>query len=391
MPEIPQFRAGAQLRTGAARIRPGAATAVAEAVGGLGQVISRQAGVAIQRQRDADNAAFVTERTNRLLRQETELLAEAETTGSDVDLENLQGNYQSRVEALSEGAPSNEAMSEFNLQADNAFTRKFFPSYSRHQSGLNVQKRVRSFESGLDDIQSEVLTGRTSVPEAVARTQSALVGLQETSGGVVDIDQARINAFNEIATNSLGGRIDRGDGRQVISEIKEGKWDELTDSKTLARILSVAERDIKQRDSASKQQFVQGFDDYVAFLSTGQEDEGMATRFSPENVNAVFGAEKGAGLSESITDARSFGQALNEVKTASPDELRALLEKGKPTKAGEFRRESKQFNILGRAIQARNKAIADDPSLYVMQNTPIAARSFESFQEAFNSGDVEVY
>jgi len=389
MPEIPQFRAGAQLRTGAARIRPAAAAAVSEAFVGLGQAITRQVGPLIQRQRDADDAAFVTERTNKLLRQETELLAEAETTGSDVDLENLQENYQSRAGVLSEGAPSPEALAEFNLQADNAFTRKFFPSYSRHQSGLNVQKRVRSFESGLDDIQSEVLTGRTPVAEAVARTEAALTGLQETSGGVVDIVQARINAFNEIATNALGGRIDRGDGRQVISEIKEGKWDKLTDSKTLARILSAAERDIKQRDKAEKQKFVQGFDDYVAFLSTGQEDEGMAARFSPKNINAVLGAEKGPGLSESITDARSFGQAVNEVKTATPDELRALLEKEKPTKAEEFRREAKQFNILGRAIQARNKAIADDPSLYVMQNTPIAARSFESFQEAFNSGDTE--
>lgn len=249
MPEIPQFRAGAQLRTGAARIRPAAAGAVAEAVGGLGQVISRQAGVAIQRQRDADDAAFVTERTNKLLRQETELLAEAETTGSEVDLENLQANYQSRIEALSEGAPSPEALAEFNLQADNAFTRKFFPSYSRHQSGLNVQKRVSSTTSALDDISSEVLTGRTEVPEALARMNAAITGLQETAGGVVDIDKLRQRGLSSIGVSAITAKINSGLGQEVIDEIQEGKWDQFTTTSELSALQRQAIKAVSEAES----------------------------------------------------------------------------------------------------------------------------------------------
>jgi len=254
MPEIPQFRAGAQLRTGAARISPAAAGAVAEAVGGLGQVISRQAGAAIQRQRDADDAAFVTERTNKLLRQETELLAEAETTGSDVDLENLQPNYQSRVEALSGGAPSPEALAEFNLQADNAFTRKFFPSYSRHQSGLNVQKRVSSTTTALDDISSEVLTGRTAVPEAVARMNAAITGLQETAGGVVDIDKLRQRGLSSIGVNAITAKINSGLGQEVIDEIQEGKWDQFTTTSELSALQRQAIKAVSEAESRQQAQ-----------------------------------------------------------------------------------------------------------------------------------------
>jgi hypothetical protein len=355
-------------------------------VGRIGGIVAGQASEAIQRQRAADDAAFVTERTNRLLRNESQLLADAETRGADVDMEALQEQYTSRVDELAKDAPSNEALSEFRLQADNAFSRKFFPGYAKHQSGLNIQKRVRSFESGLDDIQSEVLTGRTGIPEAVARTQAALVGLEETAAGVVDIDKARIGAFNQIATNALGGRIDRGEGQQVIDEIKDGQWDELTDSNTLGRILAAAEKDVKQRTQAERKKFTESFEDYKAFLTSGQEDEGLAARYSPENVNAAFG-EEGPKVTEQLNDARQFGQDLNQIKTATPEELSSIVENAKPSSPSQFRREAKQFDILGRAIQARNKAIADDPASYAVNNSDIARKSFAQFAEAFQSGD----
>lgn len=389
MPKLPQFQASSQLRTAGALPRAGFVGAVGEAVSGLGQALSSQAGEAIQRQKNADDAAFVTERTNRLFRQESEMITDVQTRGADVDMEKLQGAFNDRVDALAEEAPSEESVTAFRENATDAFERKFFPSYSKHQAGLNIQKRVNSTNGAIDDIQSEVLRGVTGVPEARGRVNAALAGLAETSAGVVDIGAAKQNAFNQIATNALGGRIDRGDSRAVVDEIKEGKWDSLTDSSTLGKILKLAQKDVKQRDAAEKQQFAAGFDDYVSFLSTGQENEGLAVRFSPENVNRIFGAEKGAPLTEALGDARSFGQAINEVKTATPEELRGIVDSAKPSDPKNFRREQKQFEILGRAIQARNKAVAADPSAYVIENSNVAEKALGNFQEAFAAGDVQ--
>jgi len=74
---------------------------------------------------------------------------------------------------------------------------------------------------------------------------------------------------------------------------------------------------------------------------------------------------------------------------ASRDELQVIVDKAKPTSGKNFRRESKQFGILNDAISARNKAIAEDPSAYVMQNSNIAQQGFAEFQEAFAAGDPE--
>lgn len=252
MPRIPQFQASARLRTSGAGVSLGAAGAVAEAVTGLAQVVTREAGQSIQRQKDADDSTFVTERTNKLLRQETERLADAQTRGSDVDLTTLREDYLTRVDDLSGQAPSQEALSEFKLQADNAFTRKFFPSYSKHQAGLNVRKRVASTETALDDIQSELLTGRTGIAEALARSQSAIAGLAETAGGAVDIDRLRQKTRSGIAINHLTSRINQGEADLVGLEIQRGDWDDLTTTPELEALQQQAAKFLVESEAKAQ-------------------------------------------------------------------------------------------------------------------------------------------
>jgi hypothetical protein len=228
MPKLPQFQASSQLRTAGAVPRASFTGAVGEAVAGIGRTVAQLAGESIQRQKDADDAAFVTERTNRLFRQETELITDTRTRGVDVDLQELQSGFDGRVDDLAGEAPSQEALEAFRSNATDAFERKFFPSYSKHQAGLNVKRRVQSAETALDDIQSEVLTGRTSISEALGRIESALTGLAETSAGVVDIEAARADARGGVAISSLTARINSGDSENVFKEIQEGNWDQFT-------------------------------------------------------------------------------------------------------------------------------------------------------------------
>jgi hypothetical protein len=259
MPKIPQFQASSRLRTSGASISPGIAGAVGEAVAGVGQTISAQAGAsireqkaAIEKQKSADDAAFVTERTNKLLRQEVERLSDIETRGEDVDMSKLREEYMSRVDDLGGDSPSDEALAEFKLQADNAFTRKFFPGYSGHQARKNVSRRVGATTSAIDDIQSEVLTGRTGVAEALGRAQAAITGLEETSGGAVDIAQLRQRAKSGIATSHLTSRIQQGDGDAVGRELQEGKWDDFTTTEELAALQRQAAKAIVDAEAEAQ-------------------------------------------------------------------------------------------------------------------------------------------
>lgn len=391
MAVVPTTRPSRQLRTAGAAPSVQAAGAVGRAVAGVGAQLSRIGSEAVERQRSADSAAFRTERSNSLLRTWTERLAEAETTGAEVDLGTLQDEFNADVERLGEGAPTEEAGQAFKQDADNAFSRKFFPGFARHQSGINVRKRTNATTSALDDINAEVLTGRTGVPEAMGRAESAIAGLAETAGGVIDIDKLREQTRNNIGRNAITSGIET-DARQALEEMNEGKWDKFTSAEDLARLRNAAQSKIKQQENVSRKKFSSDLDNYVALLSSGTADSPeLRERFSDSNIRTTFGDQADTVL-EAVNDARQFGSSLNQIKTASPQELSAALESSKPT-AGDvdqFKRESQQFSILQRAISARNTEISKDPSAYAINTSPDVEETFGAFQQALTTNDNEL-
>jgi hypothetical protein len=165
----------------------------------------------------------------------------------------LKEEFDADVDRLGEGAPSDEAGQAFKLDADNAFSLKFFPGFAKNQSRINVRKRVSATTGAIDDIISETQTGNTGIAEALGRAESAIVGLGETAGGVVDIDQLRQITRNEIGRSFLTARINRGEQESVFKEIQRGDWNEFTsanDLETLQRQAVKAESDAESEREA---------------------------------------------------------------------------------------------------------------------------------------------
>ena len=106
MPKIERFTSSGRARTTstvsqAAAGQVGRASAqTALAVGGLAATVGGIATQEVRRQalvkkqsKDADDVAFVTERINRLSRNEAEELSNVKTTGQLADMEKLQENF----------------------------------------------------------------------------------------------------------------------------------------------------------------------------------------------------------------------------------------------------------------------------------------------------------
>ena len=244
---------------GQVRVRPtesipgiGAATAVSRAVSGLGGAAESIGNRMAEEKTQADNAAFVTEKLNSQMRRESERLADIETRGVEVDLKENETRWNDEVKLSMEGAPSVEAQQSLKSSLDNAFNNKFSPGYSRHQSKLDTRNRFNSTKNALDDIQSEVLTGRTGIAEAMARSEAAIVGLAITHGGAIDIDRLRASQSGAIVTSHLNSRINSGSGASVIREINAGKWDSETTTQELAAIKRQAISQIKTQASQAQ-------------------------------------------------------------------------------------------------------------------------------------------
>ena len=247
MPTIPRAQLTQRARPAEAIPSAAAATAPSRAFAQLGQAAESLGTRIVQEKTEADNAAFVTEKLNSQMRRESERLADIETRGIDVNLEENETRWNDEVKLSLEGAPSQEAQAALKAGLDNAFNRKFAPAYSGHKTKMDVRRRFNSTKTALDDIQSEVLTGRTGIAEAFARSEAAIVGLAETSGGVVDIDRLRQSQRGEIVTSHLNSRINSGAGGQVINEIKAGRWDADTTTSELAAIQRQAIKQVKSQ------------------------------------------------------------------------------------------------------------------------------------------------
>lgn len=149
----------------------------------------------------------------------------------------------------------------------------------------------------------------------------------------------------------------------------------------------ITEDDKRRLLKASSREYTKDLNDYIAYLSSGGEPElTRGSKFSPQQVNEIMGEDAGR-INEAIRDAIDFGKAVNQVKTATPTELNALLEREKPKGPAEFRRESKQYSTLVQAINDRNSRLASDPAKYVMQNYTEAGQAAQAYSEAVDSGD----
>tara|TARA_R110000850_G_scaffold269167_2_gene401002 strand:- start:474 stop:2645 length:2172 start_codon:yes stop_codon:yes gene_type:complete len=145
----------------------------------------------------------------------------------------------------------------------------------------------------------------------------------------------------------------------------------------------------KQLLKGAAGEYTRNLDDYVAYLSAGnQPTEEMEGKFSSEKINAITG-DNAKNINEAVSDAKEFGAAVNQVKTATPEETRQLLAKSKPTDSTKFRRESKQQQALSSAINKRNKAISNDPAQYVNHAYEDVGRTYEAFTAALDGNDSE--
>ena len=204
----------------------------------------------------------------------------------------------------------------------------------------------------------------------------------------------------QIASERIDGAVDAGYlTQQQATNLRQGTTKDyaisrvqLADPMDRRRLLKgslgqyIDADDQKKLLASASKEYSRGLDDYVSYLSAGNEpDPDLEKRFSRGNVNAFMGDQAGK-INEALSDAKMFGRALNEVKTATPEELRSILEREAPNDPKSFKRESSQFNAIQKAIQHRNKQLSNDPALYVNENVPEVRESYDQFISAYQSG-----
>ncbi|MDG2688745.1 hypothetical protein [Vibrio parahaemolyticus] len=163
------------------------------------------------------------------------------------------------------------------------------------------------------------------------------------------------------------------------------KYKEQIDPAVRAKYSSRINTAIKSRNAASKKEYTNGVQNYLAYLQDGNEPQ--LGKYSKEQLVSVYGKDQGEKVYDEISDYEKFAESYQTIQFASPDEVKDLLGSEKPTGPEDYTREERQYSSILKAISARNKAIASDPAKFVMKNDLVS----NSFKSALDSGDFSTY
>ncbi|WP_027859252.1 hypothetical protein [Marinobacterium jannaschii] len=139
----------------------------------------------------------------------------------------------------------------------------------------------------------------------------------------------------------------------------------------------------EQRANISSQ-----LDDYVAYLRDGNVDRSPPV--SKADVEAAYG-EKGEEIWSQVERAQAFGQSMAKIRTASPEELQAILqqEQNDLDLPDGYRVERKEYADIVAAIQHRNQQIEADPAEYVLRHFPETQSAYHVMSDALSGSDIE--
>ena len=338
---------------------------------------------------EAEAKEFLTKSYNEISVNESQLLLEEATRGVDYDLSKVRGEFDERIKDYLATAPNDLARQELTKRTDTLFNNKLLSSRMEYQTNRNIQKRENSFRSALDNIRKDTMLGRTDFDEAFLRNEEVMQGMESSLAGVLNMDEERSAANNALTTTYLTAQMTAGNAYDVVEQITNGEWDEYADTITLEKILKSAKRDVVQRGNKDKSLYLSDAKDYINMLKSGKDDPNLAHKYSPELLSESLG-EKGERLADEITDARDIGIILQDIKTATPEEVEAMLQERMPKGAKDFTRKSREYNNLVSAYIQIEKERKADPAQYVNNNTKFGQIAYEELQDSFASGDMDL-
>lgn len=148
-------------------------------------------------------------------------------------------------------------------------------------------------------------------------------------------------------------------------------------------------RKISSIQNLKRQEFLTGFEDELAFLSSGNAPP-AESRFTLSALKEVFGPDEGARLHARKARAVEDGQMLNTVRTAPTGEISAMREPlvaatkdpsvlAEPGRLAENTRRLASFDKM---VAARQAAIAKDPAGYVTSADPVVRAAAANISDA---------
>ncbi len=382
MPRINVLNARQGLRSGTlprVQARPTGLMQAGAAIQGLGAELGRLADAEDR----ADAGLRFSQMQGELQQRFTEAQENAER-GAPGFTETFMDEFDQQTKEFLSSVPD-RLQGEFALRVQN------FRNTSLNQSQTFARnQRALKINDDIDDaitLQNNIIASNPAALDTALPLIADMINTSELRPEVRDskLETARSTFFGTFITGEI-----QADPAGALADLKEGFYDELAQGNQKAAAMAQAERELDRRrreaERVAREAAVLERAEVASLLAaeeaaiaSGAGSQGLVT---PERVEAAFEGEKGRRLAEGLRQKQAVADQMAEIALL-PAAGRADFLAGLPQPEGEdFDLEAQARNIGVAALQARDKALVDDPALFVLSHSPAVAEGFLAIEAA---------
>lgn len=247
---------------------------------------------------------------------------------------------------------------------DLAWTKEVDHGVSR-LNGLMDENRSAALSAG-DPVIREGL---------ISSTQEAIDGA--LARGYIDETQA-VSLRRKWTESYAEGSLDLltpGARLQALRNVKEGTPLSFIQPDKRAKLIEQAKAEVEREGAIYRARVSDTLQNDLAYLNAGGDP--TKVNVNREQLVTAFGAEKGTAYADQLERSVNFASDLRGLAGASPEDIERTLAELKPTDPENFKEGSVRYNTYVAALNARQKALENDPVTYLAQNTPDVAVAIE--------------
>ncbi len=276
--------------------------------------------------------------------------------------ERVQAFLQSRLAEMRAGEEADNDQWAAGVMIDRAQV-KAVDTVNRFSNA--VQSNPGQFQQALADVEAMIETAGLPLPNA---------------------DKVRAVAKSSLARSAVYGQIETNPGG-VLQQLNGGKWDAYLDSDAKISAVNAAQSEIKRRESEARANAAQARAEALFDIQTWARDneasiaatgKPVPSPYTPDQLKGILKPQQYEAVMKSHADAASLFQAVGDMRTQTPAEMQATIDKlapqgGEEGYADKARIYQTAVKLRDEALTARNR----DPGAAARAAFPNVADAWE--------------
>lgn len=296
----------------------------------------------------------------------------------------MEDAFGKEIQGLADTAPTTNASRAWNQTSGSLLMQNM-----GRWSSWEKERKVENYTVGLDDSLQKLATVayRSRDPNAWENFQGQVDSAMEGAKLLLDpktIAAAKEGAMSTIAKSWWDGIYEQSPTRaKMIAE--SGKLDSALPPEKISAMVDKAnneiqkrQREVEQRNTLARIEARGQAGDIEAALRSGVDVD------VPDGLLATMKPEERDQWTSRLTEAQQFGQDVQAVSYASPEEVNTLItarqEKMTSGDVEGFKTQSRDLSSLSQIMGQRNAAIAKDPAGYAA-NSPSIGSAKQDFAQ----------